>query len=167
MIEPFSEMTWSSTTASPDETRALGTALGAALLGGEVILLTGPLGAGKTTMTQGIAIGLGVSGYTKSPSFVLVNEYSGRVPLYHMDLFRIETAEEVWDLGLDDYLTGSAVLAVEWAERALAAFPEDRLRIALTPNQDDSRVVIMTAEGPVASAALSALIRHWPPLAAR
>ncbi|MDA1096024.1 MAG: tRNA (adenosine(37)-N6)-threonylcarbamoyltransferase complex ATPase subunit type 1 TsaE [Chloroflexi bacterium] len=167
MAGPFSETTWSTTTASPDETRALGTALGAALLGGEVILLTGQLGAGKTTLTQGIAIGLGVSGYTKSPSFVLVNEYSGRVPLYHMDLFRIETAEEVWDLGLDDYLTSPAVLAVEWAERALAAFPEDRLRIALTPKLDESRGVIMTAEGPTAAAALDLLIRQWPPLAER
>lgn len=134
-------------TGSADETRAVGEALGRGLLGGEIVLLIGQLGAGKTTLTQGLAVGLGIDGYTKSPSFVLMNEYRGRVPLYHLDLFRIETPEEVWDLGIEEYIGGAGVVAVEWAERARAAFPEEAVEVEIEVTGEDRRRIAVTATG--------------------
>ena len=134
-------------TGSADETRAVGEALGRALLGGEIVLLIGQLGAGKTTLTQGLAVGLGIDGYTKSPSFVLMNEYRGRVPLYHLDLFRIETPEEVWDLGIEEYIGGAGVVAVEWADRARAAFPEEAVEVEIEVTGEDRRRIVVTATG--------------------
>lgn len=99
---------------------------------GDVVLLIGSLGAGKTCLTQGIAWGLGVVDYTASPSFVLMREYKGRLPLYHIDLYRLERVEEVADLGLDDYLYGRGMCVVEWADRALNLMPAEHLLIELT-----------------------------------
>ncbi len=152
---------WTVTTQSADETRALGTTIGIALRGGEVLLLVGPLGAGKTTLTQGIATGLGVEAYTKSPSFVLVNEYQGRLPLYHMDLYRIDDPDEAWDLGLDDNLRASGVLVVEWGDRAPTAFPSDRLRVEITPISENQRTLSFIAEGPAASDILAQIVSRW------
>lgn len=105
-------------TASPEETFELAKKLGKALEGNEVILLIGELGAGKTLFVRGLAAGLGVSDetYVCSPSFTLINIYEGRVPLYHLDLYRLEKAEEMTELGLEDLL-GNGVLAIEWAEK--------------------------------------------------
>ena len=159
-------LAWTGVTNSPEETQALGAALGAELHGGEVLLLSGSLGAGKTTLTQGIARGLGVKGYTKSPSFVLVNEYHGRLPLYHMDLFRIEGGAEAWELGLEDYLREPGVIVVEWAERALRVFPPDRLRIHLEVSGEKERRLTFAAEGPASAALLERLRARWPRQAA-
>ena len=152
---------WTITTRSADETREFGEAIGRVLRGSEVILLTGQLGAGKTTLTQGVALGLGVEGYTKSPSFVLLNEYQGRVPLYHLDLFRIETPEEVWDLGIDEYLDGPGVIAIEWADRARKAFPDDGLTVELQVIGDDERRVTVEANGTAAVEALELVEKEW------
>ena len=114
---------WSGVSRSAEETKEIGRAIGKAVQAGTLILLIGQLGAGKTTLTQGIATGLGVTAYTKSPSFVLVNEYEGRLPLFHMDLYRIDDPAEAWELGLDDYLGRDGVLAIEWADRATSIFP--------------------------------------------
>ena len=95
------------------------------------MLLVGSLGAGKTCLTQGIAWGLGIVDYTASPSFVLMREYKGRLPLYHIDLYRLECVEEVADLGLDDYLYGGGMCVVEWADRALNLMPPEHLLIEL------------------------------------
>lgn len=152
---------WSLTTHSPEETRALGAALGSELQGSEVLLLSGALGTGKTTLTQGIALGLGVEGYTKSPSFVLVNEYRGRLPLYHMDLFRIEGDVEAWELGLDDYLRPPGVVVVEWADRAPGAFPPGQTRIALEHAGEAERRLTFTADGEASEALLRRLRARW------
>jgi tRNA threonylcarbamoyladenosine biosynthesis protein TsaE len=91
----------------------------------------GSLGTGKTCLTQGIAWGLGVKDYASSPSFVMVKEYQGRLPLYHIDLYRLDKIEEVLELGLDDYFYRGGVCVVEWAQRGLGALPQEHLLIRL------------------------------------
>ena len=98
---------------------------------GDVFLLEGELGAGKTCLTQGIARGLGVKEQARSPTFVLVSEYHGRLVLYHIDLYRLDTVEEVWDLGLDDAELEGGVSVVEWAEKAPEVFSERHLHVRL------------------------------------
>ena len=105
-------------THTPGETQAVGRALGSHAEPGHVYLLFGDLGAGKTCLTQGILWGLGGDEHARSPTFVLVAEYAGRIPLYHVDLYRLDTETEVTDLGLDEYLFGDGACAVEWADRA-------------------------------------------------
>ena len=119
-------------TANAGATRRLGQLIGEAARPGDVYLLTGPLGAGKTCLTQGIARGLGVDGYARSPTFVLATRYRGRLALHHADLYRIDHPAEAWDLGLEDVMSaGEDVLVVEWADRAAAIFPADALWIDL------------------------------------
>jgi len=116
---------------SPEETQQIGRELGKLAQAGDIFLLVGGLGTGKTCLTQGIAWGLGVEGYASSPSFVIVKEYQGRLPLYHIDLYRLDKIEEVMELGLEDYLYSGGVCVVEWAEKGLKAFPEQYLLIRL------------------------------------
>jgi tRNA threonylcarbamoyladenosine biosynthesis protein TsaE len=116
---------------SAAQTRNMGMKLGKSAAAGDVILLVGPLGAGKTCLTQGIAHGLGIHEYTASPSFVLVREYQGKLPLYHIDLYRLDKIEEVTQLGLDDYLYGNGVCVVEWADKGLDVLPEEHLLIKM------------------------------------
>ena len=116
---------------SAAQTRNMGMKLGKSAAAGDVILLVGPLGAGKTCLTQGIARGLGIHEYTASPSFVLVREYQGKLPLYHIDLYRLDKIEEVTQLGLDDYLYGNGVCVVEWADKGLGVLPEEHLLIEM------------------------------------
>ena len=119
-------------TATAGATRRLGQLIGEAARPGDVYLLTGPLGAGKTCLTQGIARGLGVDSYARSPTFVLATRYRGRLTLHHADLYRIDHPAEAWDLGLEDVMSaGEDVLVVEWADRAATIFPADALWIAL------------------------------------
>jgi tRNA threonylcarbamoyladenosine biosynthesis protein TsaE len=127
------------TTASPEDTQRLGEELGKLSHPGDIFLLSGELGAGKTCLTQGIAWGLGIEGYATSPSFVVMNQYQGRLPLYHIDLYRLENVAEVMDLGLDDYLYGDGVCVVEWADRAPQAFPTEHLRIKISYLSDTGR----------------------------
>lgn len=126
------------TTSSASETQRIAHLLGEGCTGGEAFLLLGPLGAGKTCFTQGLAWGLGVNEYTHSPTFVLVTEYHGRLTLYHMDLYRIESVPEAIDLGLEEYLTSGDVTAIEWADKALEALPEG-LVVELKPLDGDRR----------------------------
>lgn len=116
---------------SAGQTRKIGMKLGKLAAAGDVILLVGSLGAGKTCLTQGIAQGLGIDEYTASPSFVLVREYKGKLPLYHIDLYRLDKIEEVTQLGLDDYLYGKGVCVVEWADKGLSVLPEEHLLIEM------------------------------------
>jgi len=116
---------------SAGQTRNIGMKLGKLAASGDVILLVGPLGAGKTCLTQGIARGLGIAEYTASPSFVLVREHQGKLPLYHIDLYRLDRIEEVAQLGLDDYLYGNGVCVVEWADKGLSVLPEEYLLIEM------------------------------------
>ena len=115
----------------PEQTRDIGRLIGESAQAGDVFLLTGPLGAGKTCLTQGIAEGLGVQGYVRSPTFVLTTQYEGRLRLYHLDLYRIDAPLEAWDLGLDEQLFGEGVCVVEWADRTPDIFPEDSLWVSL------------------------------------
>ena len=120
-------------TNSPSETKALGRKIGRELKSGDLIALIGELGAGKTCLVQGLAVGLGVNpkDYVASPSFVLVKEYRGRLPIYHIDLFRIKNTEELESLGYEEYLYGEGVGIIEWAERAGNLMPAKYLRIEL------------------------------------
>jgi len=119
------------TSTSPERTRGIGVRIGEIAAPCDVILLVGALGVGKTCLTQGIAQGLGVGDRAVSPSFVLVREYRGRLPLYHIDLYRLDRLEEIADLGLDDYLYGNGVSVVEWADKGLAALPFDHMIIEM------------------------------------
>ena len=117
---------------SPEETKELGRNLAALLRPGAVLALYGDLGAGKTCLAQGVARGLGVKDrYISSPSFVLVRQYRGTVPFYHIDLYRLQPGREVAGLGLEEYLEGEGVSAIEWAERAEAILPPTALRITI------------------------------------
>ena len=135
-------------TATPEETHAVGRRLGEQARPGDVFLLTGPLGAGKTCLTQGIAWGLGVSEYARSPTFVIMTRYRGRLTLYHFDLYRINDPLEAWDLGLDEQLFGDGACVVEWADRAEEVFPPDCLWIDLDYAEDGEGRTITIADPP-------------------
>ena len=134
-------------TESPEETQRLGTRLGKLAQVGDVLLLVGGLGAGKTCLTQGIAWGLDIEGYATSPSFVVVNQYQGRLPLYHIDLYRLDRLEEVIELGLDDYLYGRGVCVVEWAKKALDMLPKEHLLVEMSYLSDTSRNLVLKPVG--------------------
>ena len=134
---------------SPAKTRALGRRIGAALEPGDFVALTGDLGAGKTVLVKAMAEGAEVPEPATSPTFALVNVYQGRVKLQHLDLYRVEKAsEELFALGFDDLLAEEAATVVEWAERAGAALPADRLDISLEHAGSTKRRARLTATGP-------------------
>lgn len=133
----------------PDETFRLGALLGKEAVGGDVIALIGPLGAGKTRFVQGLANGLDVSeSYVNSPTFILVHAHEGRLPLYHIDLYRLDSAAAIDSIGLEEYLEGHGVAAVEWADKGLGYFPADRLTIEIRYGVDSQREIALTGEGP-------------------
>ncbi len=129
---------------SQGDTHAIGRAIGAGLAAGDVLLLSGTLGAGKTTLTQGVAWGLGADEYARSPTFVLVNEYPARLPIYHMDLYRLDSFAEVDGLGLDDYLFGDGVCIIEWADKAPGYFPEEHLSVEIAVVSNDERALTLS-----------------------
>ena len=124
---------------SPEETKKIGADIGELALPGDIYLLVGRLGTGKTCLTQGIAHGLNIKEYALSPSFVIVRELYGRLPLYHIDLFRLDHIEEIEELGWDDYLYGKGVCAVEWAEKGLRLLPNEHLLIQIDFVSDTER----------------------------
>lgn len=130
-------------THSPEQTQQLGTSIGELAQPGDIILLTGELGTGKTCLTQGIAWGLNIKEYTLSPSFVIMRELYGRLPLYHIDLYRLDNIEEIADLGLDDYLYGKGVCVVEWAEKGLSIMPEEHLLIEISHLSETDRNFVL------------------------
>ena len=145
------------TTHSAAETEALGERLAARLTGGEVIAYTGDLGAGKTAFTRGLARGLGIEDPITSPTYTIVNEYPGKIPLFHFDMYRLGSSEDLFDIGWEDYLTRGGVIAVEWSERVEDALDEVekliRIHIRRDPEHDDGRTI--TIEGGVSDADLS------------
>lgn len=135
-------------THSPMETRAFGERLAQKLHPGDVLLLLGDLGAGKSELTRGIAAGLHVAETVTSPSFPILNVYeSGRVPLYHFDWYRLQSAEELWELGMDEYLGGDGIAVVEWSSRCPEAIPETYLEIFIETVDDMTREIILTPVG--------------------
>ncbi len=132
---------------SPEQTQQLGRHIGQLALPGDVFLLVGDLGSGKTCLTQGIAWGLDIKEYALSPSFVIMRELYGRLPLYHVDLYRLDRIEESLDLGLDDYLYGQGVCVVEWAEKALSILPTEYLLIKISYLSDTGRSLQIKANG--------------------
>jgi tRNA threonylcarbamoyladenosine biosynthesis protein TsaE len=112
-----------------------------------VFLLVGKLGSGKTCLTQGIAWGLGIKDYAQSPSFVIMRELYGRLPLYHIDLFRLDRVEEIEGLGLDDYLYGQGVCVIEWAEKGLPLLPSGHLLIEIEYLGDTERSFELKPQG--------------------
>lgn len=134
-------------TSSELETRALGLSIGRALKGGEVIAMTGDLGAGKTTITKSIAQGLEVDDYITSPTFTIVNEYEGRLKLYHFDVYRITNIEEMYDLGYEEYFDSGGVTVIEWSNLIEEILPKDRINIEIEYIDEKSRKVSITGEG--------------------
>lgn len=132
---------------SPEETRSVGRMLGQHAQAGDLILLVGDLGTGKTTLTQGIAQGLGVAQPARSPTFVLVAQYQGRLPMYHADLYRVNNPLEALELGLDDQEREAGVCVVEWAEKAPEAFPQEHLEVRIAYEDGDLRRLALTATG--------------------
>ena len=128
---------------SPGETEALGAALAKLLWPGAVVAFTGDLGAGKTAFVRGMAQGLGVAGRVTSPTFTIVNEYEGgRLPLFHFDLYRLASSDELFEIGWEDYLRRGGVCAVEWSENAAGALERDTVRVDLRRGADDGQRVI-------------------------
>ncbi len=135
------------TSASPSQTRRIGARLGRRLRAGDVVLLLGDLGTGKTVLAQGIGQGMGVTDPVKSSSFVLVNEYRGRLKLYHADLYRLTNAAEVADLALEES-AADGVLIVEWPDRALEELPPEHLLVRLDWQGERGRRLTLQATGP-------------------
>ncbi len=119
-------------TRSAAETIELGRALASQLEHGDVIAFYGDLGAGKTTMIKGIAAGLGVPEVVRSPSFVIVTEYAGRLPVYHIDLYRLNENSDFGAIGLDSYIEGEGICLIEWAERAEKVLPDRAIRVRMS-----------------------------------
>ena len=135
--------------ASSEETCRLGAAIGRHARAGDLIALIGELGSGKTVLVQGLARGLGVdqATYVSSPTFTIMHRYLGRLPLYHIDLYRIETPEAFATLGLDDCLEGDGVAAVEWSEHGWGMLPRERLTVRLRQTGSEARAIELIPVG--------------------
>jgi tRNA threonylcarbamoyladenosine biosynthesis protein TsaE len=132
---------------SPEQTQKFGVEIGKVALPGDIFLLVGGLGAGKTCLTQGIAWGLNIEEYAVSPSFVVIRELHGRLPLYHIDFYRLDHLEEIAQLGLGDYLYGNGVSVVEWAEKGLSLLPAEHLLIEISYLSDAERSLKLKPSG--------------------
>jgi tRNA threonylcarbamoyladenosine biosynthesis protein TsaE len=143
------DLSMTQTTRSPEETRALGRRIGAALVAGDILALTGDLGSGKTCLIQGIADGLEVPDtyYVTSPSYTLINEYPGRLPLFHVDLYRIVDPAELEEIGFFEILSRDGAAAIEWADRFPGELPSDRLDLHFSPIAGEGREIRFKAGG--------------------
>ena len=130
-------------TNTPAETEKIGHIIGQTLVKRDIVALIGDLGAGKTCLTRGLALGLGLPLPQKvtSPSYTLINEYEGYTPIYHIDLYRIDQCEDVWDLGLDEYLEGEGVCIIEWADIILQELPNHTIEIKLSWLDENRRSI--------------------------
>jgi len=137
------------TSSSPSETFEFGVTVGRLLKPGDVICLEGELGAGKTLLTKGIARGMEIGYPVSSPTFTLINEYPGKVPMYHFDLYRLDGEEGLYDTGGEELLYGSGVSVIEWASKLKGLLPPERLwiRISPVPGDADKRLIEVEAEG--------------------
>jgi len=134
--------------AGPEETVRIGRALGSVLEAGDIVALIGDLGTGKTCLASGIARGLGVSEayFITSPTFTLINEYPGRIPLAHLDMYRLSGAADLDDIGIDEYFYGNGVMVIEWAEKIRELIPERAFHIFLHHGGGDKRKIEISVE---------------------
>lgn len=128
-------------THSAEETIALGYKIGKKLKKGDIIAMQGTLAAGKTTITKGIAQALEISEEITSPTFCLISEYSGKMPLYHMDVYRLDGTEDFINLGVDDMLYGDGVCIIEWSEKIMEELPKNTIILRILPQEDGSRKI--------------------------
>ena len=128
-------------TNTAEETIELGRKIGRLLTKGDVIAMQGTLAAGKTTITKGIAESLGVTDTITSPTFCLISEYSGKMPLYHMDVYRLDGTEDFINLGVDDMLYGDGVCIIEWSEKIMDELPKNTIILRILPQDDNSRKI--------------------------
>ena len=129
------------TTSSAEETITLGEKIGRLLKKGDIIAMQGTLAAGKTTITKGIAKALGITDTITSPTFCLISEYQGTMPLYHMDVYRLDGTEDFINLGTDDMLYGDGVSIIEWSEKIMDELPKTTIILKITPQDDGSRLI--------------------------
>ncbi len=132
---------------SPEETQEIGICLGKIAEPGDLFFLTGALGSGKTCLTQGIARGLDIQGHVISPTFVLVRQYRGRHLMYHIDLYRLDSIEEIMDLALDEYLYGDGICVIEWAEKGKDVLPFEHLSVELNSISASERLITIKSHG--------------------
>lgn len=137
-------MRLSLTTKSADETIELGKKLGSMLKGGEIIAMQGTLAAGKTTITKGIAQALGIKDTITSPTFCLISEYEGKIPLYHMDVYRLDGGEDFINLGVEDMIYGKGVSIIEWSEKVMSELPKKTIILRIEPveNTTERKITI-------------------------
>ena len=132
---------------STQETEQFGEEVAKSLRGGDVLAFTGSLGMGKTAFTRGLARGLGCRGRVTSPTFTIVNEYDGKTPLFHFDMYRLGSSDELFDIGWDDYLARDGVCAVEWSERVSDALPDDTIYVDIARGEEDENMRTITVTG--------------------
>ena len=135
-------------TNSPEETVSLGKKIGSCLRGGEIFAMQGTLAAGKTTITKGIAEGLGVKDVITSPTFCLISEYEGRLPLFHMDVYRLDGGEDFLNLGVEDMLYGKGVCLIEWSEKVMDELPDSTIILKLEPLENSTKRKITVENWP-------------------
>ena len=132
---------------STQETEQFGEEVAKSLRGGDVLAFTGSLGMGKTAFTRGLARGLGCRGRVTSPTFTIVNEYDGKTPLFHFDMYRLGSSDELFDIGWDDYLARGGVCAVEWSERVSDALPDNTIYVDIARGEEDENTRTITVTG--------------------
>ena len=132
---------------STQETEQFGEEVAKSLRGGDVLAFTGSLGMGKTAFTRGLARGLGCRGRVTSPTFTIVNEYDGKTPPFHFDMYRLGSSDELFDIGWDDYLARGGVCAVEWSERVSDALPDDTIYVDIARGEEDENTRTITVTG--------------------
>jgi len=151
--------------SSADETESFGSTIGRLLHGGEVLALIGELGAGKTALVRGIVAGLDAPAKSvTSPTFLIVHEYQGRLPIVHIDLYRLQRVEEIESIGLADYLTEETIVAIEWADRFPQLLPEDRLEVKFAHRTRTTRKAHVEARGPRSRLLLAQIKTIVPPI---
>ncbi len=132
---------------SPEQTKMIGREIGKLVFRGCLIALCGELGSGKTVFVKGLAEGLEVDDFITSPTFVLINEYSGRFPLYHIDVYRLKSEEDMYELGYEEYFYGNGVTAIEWAQKIISLLPEEHLHVNFEYLNETERQILLIGYG--------------------